>query len=298
MSGAEEPAVRLLRDCPLCRAASHAPLFEREGYRHVRCRGCGFVFVNPQPADDLAVSERLYGSDHEGMARLEQRLAAMSAEELRAFVEDLERPPRRLRRELDLVERFRGGGRLLDVGCAGGRFLVAARARGFAVFGVEAAEEAARVGRRFFGLDLHVGPLDSYQAAEPFDVVRANQVIEHLQDPARFLRRLAELVRPGGLVIVATVNYASLSRMLIGPRWRHLGNARNGHVSFFTTRTLRRALRDAGLAMIHRETAGLRFRNPGEPAFPGVRRLEKTLGPVAGMLGLGGRVKAFAVRRG
>jgi SAM-dependent methyltransferase len=104
-------------------------------------------------------------------------------------------------------------GALLDCGCGDGVFTrqVAARAGiQSEVHGVEmhepAAEAAERGGVHVKRADLNQGL--PYPDAR-FEIVHANQVIEHLHDTDGFLREIRRVLRPGGTVLLSTNNLAS-----------------------------------------------------------------------------------------
>jgi SAM-dependent methyltransferase len=113
---------------------------------------------------------------------------------------------------LDLVDP-RPGGALLDCGCEDGGFTLRVAARAGIegeIHGVEmhgpAAEAAARGGVRVTRADLDLGlPYTDGR----FDIVHANQVIEHVHDTDRFLREIRRVLRPGGTVLLSTNNLAS-----------------------------------------------------------------------------------------
>lgn len=101
-----------------------------------------------------------------------------------------------------------GGRRLLDVGAGEGYFCDLARAQGF---DVEACDAQPRLFRaadvRFHAADLNEAvPLPD----ESFDCVVAIEVIEHVENHARFLKELLRVVRLGGTVIITTPNVVSL----------------------------------------------------------------------------------------
>ena len=138
-------------------------------------------------------------------------------------------------------------GSLLDVGCGGGELLRAALARGWRAAGAEPMPQAARLARsRAPAADIRTG-LSSQVGFEErsFDVVCAFHVLEHMPDTRAFLRELARLARPGGLVVVETPNYASRLRRVRGERWLHLRPLE--HLVHFTPPTMRAALEAAGL---------------------------------------------------
>jgi 2-polyprenyl-6-hydroxyphenyl methylase / 3-demethylubiquinone-9 3-methyltransferase len=102
--------------------------------------------------------------------------------------------------------------RVLDVGCGGGVLCEPLAQLGAAVVGVDPARTAIGVAKRHAleaGIDVD-DRCDTIEglarAGEKFDVVLAMEVIEHVANSAEFLDRCAELVRPGGLVILSTIN--------------------------------------------------------------------------------------------
>lgn len=103
--------------------------------------------------------------------------------------------------------------RLLDIGCGGGLVSEPMTRLGASVTAVDASEaniKTAMTHAEQGGLDIdfRVGTVeDLIDGGEPgFDVVLNLEVVEHVADPAQFLKDCAGLVKPGGLMIVATLN--------------------------------------------------------------------------------------------
>ncbi len=127
-----------------------------------------------------------------------------------AFVRD--RAAARFGRDVKIRAPF-AGLTLLDVGCGGGLIAEPMRRMGFEITAVDASAEnigTARVHAEQQGLDIGyraatVEQLEN-EGAGPFDVVLTMEVIEHVADPEAFVRTCARLVKPGGLMIVATLN--------------------------------------------------------------------------------------------
>ena len=105
------------------------------------------------------------------------------------------------------------GLRLLDIGCGGGLLSEPMSRLGFEVTAVDAAERnigAAKAHAAEMGLSINylcstVETLVEEDSA-PFDVILNMEVIEHVADPAQFLRDCARMLAPGGLMVVATLN--------------------------------------------------------------------------------------------
>jgi 2-polyprenyl-6-hydroxyphenyl methylase / 3-demethylubiquinone-9 3-methyltransferase len=102
--------------------------------------------------------------------------------------------------------------RILDIGCGGGILCEPMARLGASVLGADPAEKNIAVAK------LHAvqsGLAIDYRAAsaealadqgERFDIVLAMEVVEHVADVKLFVRRCAEMVRPGGLMVAATIN--------------------------------------------------------------------------------------------
>jgi 2-polyprenyl-6-hydroxyphenyl methylase/3-demethylubiquinone-9 3-methyltransferase len=105
------------------------------------------------------------------------------------------------------------GRRLLDIGCGGGLVAEPMRRLGFAVTAIDADAEGIGVARAHaaageLAIDYRLASAEDLVVAgsEPFDVVLALEVIEHVVDSGAFLSDCARLVAPGGLLVLATLN--------------------------------------------------------------------------------------------
>ena len=135
------------------------------------------------------------------------------------FVRD--RVAKRFGRDIRQREAFAGLS-LLDVGCGGGLIAEPMRRLGFEVTAVDASSEnigTARAHAEMTGLDIayRAATVEQLEAegAGPFDVVLTMEVIEHVADPEAFVRACSRLVKPGGIMIVATLN-RTLKGLLLG----------------------------------------------------------------------------------
>ncbi len=105
------------------------------------------------------------------------------------------------------------GLRLLDIGCGGGLLSEPMCRLGFQVTAVDASERniataSTHAAEQGLSIDYRASTAEQLLASgePPFDVILNMEVIEHVADPREYLRTCASLLKPGGLMIVATLN--------------------------------------------------------------------------------------------
>ncbi|MBA2918594.1 bifunctional 2-polyprenyl-6-hydroxyphenol methylase/3-demethylubiquinol 3-O-methyltransferase UbiG [Sphingomonas sp. MAH-20] len=156
------------------------------------------------------------------------------------------------------------GKRAADVGCGAGLLCEPLARLGAEVIGIDAAPEniaAARIHAEGQGLaiDYRAGSIDML-GAQPFDLVTSLEVIEHVEDPAAFVRGLAGALKAGGLLILSTPNRTPVSRLAMITLGEGLGAIPRGTHDwdrFLTPDELRTHLEAAGLEVL--DTEGLSF---------------------------------------
>jgi SAM-dependent methyltransferase len=235
--------------------AVHSAAFEEylscEGFSYVRCRGCGLVQMNPQPAPEEV--RRRYREGHGG-AYLSYELAN-EASFLR--LQELSLAGAGfygLEQTLLPVPPGTERPRVLDIGCATGALLAKLRERGWDVRGIEISGPQAEYARRVRGLEILELPLEESRLPDRFfRAVLASHLIEHLNNPASFVREAGRVLAPGGRLYVSTPNIAGFQARLFRERWR---SAIFDHLYLFSVRTLSALLRSAGFTVEKIQTWG------------------------------------------
>jgi len=200
-------------------------------YHLARCAGCGHVATRPEPAAaDLAAlyGEQYYGPEHR---RFRGPIEALTT----------------------LFRRWRGWhiarhlrpGTVIDVGCGRGLLLDQLRRRGWTVIGTELSDEAAEYARDVLGIPMKIGefPDLDFQPASA-DAIILWQTFEHMRQPNAVLKRVYEVLRPGGMAVVSVPNRDSWQARLAGSRWHHLDVPH--HLHHYDEATLRRMLERQG----------------------------------------------------
>ncbi len=232
--------------CAVC-DGPRARLWARlESYKLLRCASCGVVFTDPMPeAEEL---RRLYANEEYfrgGGAAGYFAGYDTSAQSQSILYETI----------LDQIGRPGTGAALLEIGCAEGQFLEAARKRGWDVCGVELSPAAASAARLRLNVPVLEGDLDA-QLLEPnsYKVVVLLDVIEHLAEPTRTVRAAERVLRSGGLLVIKTPDIGSAQARRLGVRWSQIKPPE--HLVYFDVASMTRMLRTCGFELDRLRSVG------------------------------------------
>ncbi len=154
------------------------------------------------------------------------------------------------------------GLRLLDIGCGGGLLCEPMARLGAEVVGADASAtniEVARIHAAASGLEVDYRATTAEalaEAGESFDVILNMEVVEHVADVPLYLAACAKMVRPGGLMIVATINRTpkAYALAIVGAEMvlRWLPRGTHSYEKLVTPGELERPLTAAGLNVLDR----------------------------------------------
>src|SRR5919204_1830354 len=155
-----------------------------------------------------------------------------------------------------LTLRYCGSGkRVLEVGCSTGMVSEGLRAQGCRVTGIEIDAAAARVAEQYCERVLvgDIERMDLSTVGNGYDVLLLADVLEHLRDPVPVLHRLGKLLAPDGYAVISVPNVANWAMrlgLLLG-QWNYTerGILDRTHLRFFTLKTLKAAIREAGFTV-------------------------------------------------
>lgn len=154
------------------------------------------------------------------------------------------------------------GLRFLDIGCGGGLLCEPMARLGAEVVGVDPSETNIEVARLHAAesrvtVDYRASTAEELaDAGEKFDVVLNMEVVEHVADVGLFVARCAEMVKPGGIMFVATINRTlkALGLAIVGAEYvlRWLPKGTHQYEKLVRPEELEKALADAGMAIYDR----------------------------------------------
>jgi 2-polyprenyl-6-hydroxyphenyl methylase / 3-demethylubiquinone-9 3-methyltransferase len=144
----------------------------------------------------------------------------------------------------------------LDVGCGAGLLCEPLARLGANVTGVDASPEVIAVARDHaaaVGLEIDYRAGDVQDLAGQFDLITSLEVIEHVADPAPFLKALAKRLAPNGLLILSTPNATGWSKLMMITLGEGLGRIPKGthdFDKFISPERMKVLLADAGLTCL------------------------------------------------
>ncbi|MGE3312135.1 MAG: methyltransferase domain-containing protein [Limisphaerales bacterium] len=222
------------RPCPLCGHSHPAPWLRKQSLHLGRCPVCRLVYADPLPAESAPEHYDQLGRPY-----------YLSPDKLEGDFSSV-----RFVRELRLLRHHCPRGAVLDVGCSTGAFLFQLRHRfpgDYQAAGIEVSSAALDHARRM-GIEVVDDSLLAHDfGTRRFDAVTFWAVLEHLPDPAVFVRRAADLLNPGGLVFALVPNLQSLAVRILGANYRYILNQ---HVNYFAPDTLADLLSRQGLQVV------------------------------------------------
>jgi 2-polyprenyl-3-methyl-5-hydroxy-6-metoxy-1,4-benzoquinol methylase/spore coat polysaccharide biosynthesis predicted glycosyltransferase SpsG len=304
------------RSCHVCGAALNGRLlvrFPERGY--LRCKCCGAISMNrikPVPIEyDREYFFEQYQKQY-GKTYIEDfpNLTAMAKRRL-ALIRKLG-----IRNEELGIESKEQGATphsLLDIGCAYGAFLAAAREEGFSPQGIDPAEDAVRYVTQTLGISAVQGyfPLTpefehkqtsvsgNYSSFliphSSFEVITLWYVIEHFRDCVPALAEIKKLLKPGGVLAFATPSFTGISGR--GSLKRFLEHSPQDHWTIWSPAVCGKALGKAGFKVKKIVSSGHhpeRFPLMGRFAHNKNSLLYRLLLATSKIFGLGDTIEVYA----
>ncbi len=227
--------------CDLCGHEQSGLLFEAKDTNYgtpgtfpiVRCLNCGLVFQNPRPSPSEIGA--FYPTETYHPFKALNTTEAPSPAPLH-------------RKRAAMLSSLCGPGRVLDVGCGSGLFLLAMQELGWLCQGVEPNRDAAEFAAKVLELPVQRGDIFVVEPPLEYDLITLWDVLEHTHSPKNVLLHAKKLLGPGGFLAVSVPNWGSAEQKLFRGRWIAVDAPR--HLYHFTTGTLRALLDRCSLEIV------------------------------------------------
>lgn len=226
--------------CPACGGSSRQPLFSQGQWTVFKCVECGLGELDPRPGpDEISALYR----DAYFVKRYDEGLKPGTP----AMLKRLSGEAHRLR----FIRPFMKKGRILDIGCGRGYFLLACRERGYDVQGFDVSEEGAEYVRSRLGIPVRTGKMEGAFEDRSFDAVTMWHSLEHAPDPAGCLEAAARWLKPGGVLVIDVPDYTGTDARMKWEKWENWDLPY--HFYHFTPKALESLLARFGFHVVRRK---------------------------------------------
>lgn len=236
-------------NCPICRSSLLQRVYEFSDFSVLRCGACDNSWRSNM-YDEEKIRDIYGGLEYETNPYFSydlQQVATLATPRMKNY-----------QRALDYLESVTPARRLLDIGCGSGSFLALAQQRGWEPHGIEMSPGLSAACERNIGIRVASGRFEEVQLpANYFDVITMWDVIEHVIDPGFCVRKVNDLLRPGGIALFCTPDEESIlaraGLALYKSRYRYPALALHPpyHTYFFSRQGFIKLLRDNGLVVTH-----------------------------------------------
>lgn len=223
--------------CDCCDSGDWAPLFSENHVQLGQCPHCDLLYIDDIPAPDRRMTEMEAGH----YAGTQQIVEAEKQSTGELILRD------RFQSYVDLARAHVSSGTWLDIGCGAGLLLKLAADAGFTAEGIELSADRRQIAAQSTGATVHGMPVEDVEfAADSFDVISMINVFSHLISPTRTFEELAKIVKPRGVIVMATGEMTAGAKKGDMLQW-NLGD----HLYFLGDRTMARYADKAGLEIVH-----------------------------------------------
>jgi 2-polyprenyl-3-methyl-5-hydroxy-6-metoxy-1,4-benzoquinol methylase len=237
--------------CNLCESDDYKILFpsgSAQINQIVECNSCGLMYSNPRIQEEDCLAIKNYDPNwiltHLDEAGLKQRI-----EKEKLQVKDYQETK-------DFInQNYPQKGKLVEVGSGFGFLLDFFKQDGWNVIGIDPNKGLCQYARSQLKLEAFSTTLEEAGLKDnSVDVFLMMHVIEHLPEPLTTFKYIHQLLKSGGLFVLETPRYDTLVFKLLGKRERSLSC--NGHIYFFTTKTLEEMAKKAGFKILRSDYVG------------------------------------------
>ena len=160
---------------------------------------------------------------------------------------------------LGILKYVGSGNKILDIGCGAGLMGQEMRSKGNYVYGIDNSEPQLKIASKMLDYvrlaDIRSSKMD---LPDDFDVIVFADILEHLDDPLSCLINFRKFLKKNGMVIVSIPNIACYNiriDLLLGRfNYKDYGTLDNTHLRFFTKKTARQLIEDAGFEIMKIDT--------------------------------------------
>jgi 2-polyprenyl-3-methyl-5-hydroxy-6-metoxy-1,4-benzoquinol methylase len=146
-----------------------------------------------------------------------------------------------------LIRKYRPAGKVYDIGCGFGHFLLTGRQLGYEVSGAEMSRANASYVRDTLGIPVDEGDFLQKKGRIRYDILTLWDVLEHVDAADRLVEKASAMTVPGGYLFIQVPALDSFLASVLKKRWWAVGL---DHANYFSRRTVRRLLNRHGFEVV------------------------------------------------
>lgn len=234
-----------MNTCPWCGTSTEKTHIElkdyflsKENFKIVECPQCGLLFTVPRPSQDV-IGKYYQSEDYYSHQDNKKGFIPKIYEFVKSF---------NIKNKVSMAIGGLPQGRILDIGCGVGDFLVQVKKQGWDVQGIEPSADAKAIAQNRLGF-LPKDPTE-YASLEDasFDVITMWHVLEHVDDLHFQTSELVQLLKPKGRLVIALPNFQSFDCQFYKDKWAAWDVPR--HLNHFAPDVLRTLITSKGFQVI------------------------------------------------
>jgi SAM-dependent methyltransferase len=238
--------------CNNCKQSDYTVVYKRnvaQVHQIVKCKNCGLMYAYPLNIDPTEMYWEGSSNTPSKKPLFSKQLGNMVDVKEKIQVSDYLPSIKYVEKLLP----FKGNA--LEIGSSRGHFLHELEKRGWEVDGIEPSDGRREEAKRIFGFKCIPDKLeDTSFDANCFDAIFMFHVIEHVLDPAFTISILYRYLKPGGILVIETPTYDTITYKILQHRERSIRC--DSHFTFFTKKTLRNMLEKAEFVTMRHDRVG------------------------------------------
>jgi 2-polyprenyl-3-methyl-5-hydroxy-6-metoxy-1,4-benzoquinol methylase len=228
--------------CILCGHSERFLLYSENNWHIYKCAACGLGILDPQPQQDQLSNlyNQTYFENH-----YKEELQPDSDEMIRRLKQESHR--------LRFFRPYKKTGRVLDIGCGRGYFLLVCRQQNYSVEGIDVSDNTAAYVNLILDIPVHVGFINNIALADAaYDVVTMWHSLEHTSDPHACIQMARRWLKEDGILVVDVPNHEGFDARKMWSKWPQWDLP--FHFYHFTPRSLSALLEKHGFEIVHHKS--------------------------------------------
>jgi 2-polyprenyl-3-methyl-5-hydroxy-6-metoxy-1,4-benzoquinol methylase len=205
----------LVKECPIClnenlrnNLVCKDYSVSKESFMLVLCDKCNTKITSPRP-DQIEINKYYESPDYISHTNQGNNIINKLYKIIRSYT---------INSKIKLINNLTEKGKILDIGCGTGEFLIKCKKNKWEVIGIEP-NINARNNNSLTKENLIYKDFNDLNTKKDFNIITLWHVLEHLYDPLEIMKKLRTLLKPGGYLIIAVPNHESLDAKYYKENW-------------------------------------------------------------------------------